>query len=181
MNTVNFNIAIDKATNHFDTLNITDKETNIIKELFAVAYEERKVKSTSIGTRERNIVETNACISNVILKHFPFPLRIISSILGKHHSTIIHYRKLHNDCLTYDKQYIKLFSMLNDKVNDLLMEIEDDVEEHYNRDCSQEQLISELRSTILSLKVMNSNLKEKLYTIKEQGYEKRNTPCNSIL
>ena len=71
--------------------------------------------------------------------------------------------------------------MLNDKANDLLMEMEGDVEEYKYKDCSQEQLISELRSTILSLKVMNSNLKEKLYTIKGQKYEKRNTPCNSIL
>jgi hypothetical protein len=46
----------------------------------------------------------------------------------------------------------------------------------------KDDLISELKFTITSLKVMNSKLKEELYIIKEKKmYEKRNTPCDSIL
>jgi hypothetical protein len=177
--------AIEEATNHFDELKISEDETVIIQKLFEFAYEYRNVEFMSIGTRERNIVETNACLSNIILKHFPFPLRVICSIFKKHHSSVIHYRKLHDNCLIHDKQYLKLFKALNEMVRDLLLDAKSHDEVLLKIGSSKsfkDDLISELKFTITSLKVMNSKLKEELYIIKEKKmYEKRNTPCDSIL
>ena len=177
--------AIEEATNHFDELNISEDETIIIQKLFEFAYEYRNVEFMSIGTRERNIVETNACLSNIILKHFPFPLRVICSIFKKHHSSVIHYRKLHDNCLVHDKQYLKLFKALNEMARDLLLDnkLNDEVLLEIGSSKSfKDNLISELKFTIKSLRVMNSKLKEDLYDIKEKKiYEKEDIPCDSIL
>ena len=46
----------------------------------------------------------------------------------------------------------------------------------------KDDLISELKFTITSLKVMNGRLKEELYNIKEKKtYEKEDISCDSIL
>ena len=128
--------AIEEATNHFDELNISEDETIIIQKLFEFAYEYRNVEFMSIGTRERNIVETNACLSNEMV------------------------RDLLLDAKSHDEVLLKIGSSKSFK----------------------DDLISELKFTITSLKVMNSKLKEELYIIKEKEmYEKRNTPCDSIL
>lgn len=177
--------AIEEATNHFDKLKISEDETVIIQKLFEFAYEYRNIEFMSIGTRERNVVETNACLSNIILKHFPFPLRVICSIFKKHHSSVIHYRKLHENCLVNDKQYLKLFNLLDEKVKDLLLDAKSDDEVLLKIGGSKtfkDDLISELKFTIKSLRVMNSRLKEELYNIKEKKiYEKEDIPCDSIL
>ena len=177
--------AIEEATNHFDKLKISEDETIIIQKLFEFAYEYRNVEFISVGTRERNIVETNACLSNIILKHFPFPLRLICSIFKKHHSSIIHYKKLHTNCLVRDKQYLSLFKELNEMATSLLLDIKSQDEVLLKIGSSKtfkDDLISELKFTIKSLRVMNSKLKEDLYDIKEKKiYEKEDISCDSIL
>lgn len=156
----NLDLAIEKATHHIDDLNLTDTDIEIIKVIFRAAYKHRGIYSTSIGTRERNIVETNACIANVLKRNFPFSLSLIGKVVGKHHTSIIHYIKIHNDFLVNDKKYLSLFQMLNTITKDYLR-YEDEIMCLYRTDDTlKDELIAKLRVDVNMLNLELVRIKE---------------------
>jgi len=156
----NLDSAIEKATHHIDDLNLTDIDVEIIKVLFRTAYKYRGIYSTSVGTRERNIVETNACIANVLKRNFPFSLNLIGKVIGKHHSSIIHYIKIHNDFLINDKKYLSLFQKLNTITKDYLR-YEDEIMCLYRADDAiKDELIAKLRADVNMLNLELIRIKE---------------------
>jgi len=158
----NLDLAIIKATHHLNDLTLTDTDVEIIKVLFRAAYKHRGVHSTSVGTRERNVVETNACIVNVLKRNFPFSLKLIGKVVGKHHASIIHYIKMHNDFLMSDEKYLSLFQKLNTITKDYLR-YEDEIMSLYRTDDAlKDELIAKLRVDVNMLNL-------ELIRVKQEG------------
>tara|TARA_R100001377_G_scaffold54143_1_gene31904 strand:+ start:1476 stop:1970 length:495 start_codon:yes stop_codon:yes gene_type:complete len=156
----NLDLAVEKASHHLNDLNLTDTYVEIIKVLFRTAYKHRGICSTSIGTRERNIVETNACIVNVLKRNFPFSLKLIGKVVGKHHASIIYYIKMHNDFLMGDEKYLSLFQKLNTITKDYLR-YEDEIMSLYKTDDAlKDELIAKLRVDVNMLNLELVRIKE---------------------
>ena len=159
-------LAMSKATYHLDSLNLNKDDLKIIKNLFSFAYERKCVYPSDIGKRYRHVVEANASISILIDKHFPFTLNFIGKIMRKHHATIVHYKKLHKTCLSYDKEYLRLIKNLDLIVDEMKKDREELKIDHLLGDSEKDELIKELIKSNASLKVANHKLKDELYNIK---------------
>ena len=69
-----------------------------------------------IGTRQRRIIETNALVSNLLRRNLNYTVQMVGKMFNKHHSTIIHYTKLHDEVLMANNKYIKLYNRLEEEV-----------------------------------------------------------------
>ena len=159
-------LAACKATYHLECLSLNKDDLQIIKHLFSFAYERKGVFPSDVDKRDRHVVEANTAISILIDKHFPFTLSLIGKIMRKHHATIIHYKKLHKNCLSYDKDHLRLIKNL-DLIVDEMKKDKDEVKiDHLLLDSEKDKLIRELIKANASLKVTNHKLKDDLYNIK---------------
>ena len=137
-------LAMRKATYHLDCLNLSKDDLKIIKHIFSFAYERRGVMPSDIGKRNRRVVEANIVISSVIYKHFPFTLDLIGKIMRKHHSTIVHYKKLYSDCLIYNKDYLRLVKSLDLIVDEVKKNREDVGFDYGLLDSEKDNLIKDI-------------------------------------
>tara|TARA_R100000544_G_scaffold12776_2_gene5745 strand:- start:1077 stop:1622 length:546 start_codon:yes stop_codon:yes gene_type:complete len=175
-------LALNKATKHLDSLNIKDDDLQIIKALFEFTYKEKDILHSIIGSRKRDLVEANAAISNIIRNHFNFPIVLIGKIIGKHYSTIIHYQKLNDGCLSHDKNYLKLIRKLNMMVDNYKRSYNEVKFDYNSLTEERELLVEKLMRDISSLKVINSSLKNEVHNLKEKlSNEEKDTLCHSTL
>jgi len=96
------------------SLKLNKEIEKVISSIIRTAYTESEIEEHQVGTRLRNVVETNAIISVVILNNFrSMSLSSVGKIFEKHHATIIHYRSLYEESLCMSRRSLELYNVLN--------------------------------------------------------------------
>ena len=110
-------IATIEATKHFHKLPISQGEKDNVFNILNEVYQYNGITHDMIGTRQRKITECNALVSNLLRRNLDYTVQLIGKIFKKHHSTIIHYTKLHDEVLMSDNKYYKLYNKLEEEIN----------------------------------------------------------------
>tara|TARA_R100000458_G_C8239061_1_gene218623 strand:+ start:328 stop:900 length:573 start_codon:yes stop_codon:yes gene_type:complete len=110
-------IATIEATKHFKDLPISQGEKDNVFNILNEAYQFNGITLDMVGTRQRKITECNALVSNLLRRNLDYTVQLIGKMFNKHHSTIIHYTKLHNEVLMADNKYHKLYNRLEEEIN----------------------------------------------------------------
>jgi hypothetical protein len=110
-------IATIEATRHFYKLPISQAEADDVFNILNEAYQTNGITHDMVGTRQRKITESNALVSNLLRRNLNYTVQLLGKIFNKHHATIIHYTKLHNEVLMADNKYQKLYNKLEEEIN----------------------------------------------------------------
>jgi|21_taG_2_1085346.scaffolds.fasta_scaffold11514_3 hypothetical protein len=108
--------AVVKATDHFKDLPISEEERHSAYFLFNQAYNNNSITVDMLDTRQRRLIETNALISNLLRRNFNITVELLGKMFKKHHATILHYTKLHDQVLMADNKYFQLYRKLDEEV-----------------------------------------------------------------
>ena len=100
-----------------NALNILTNDKERIINLFRKAYVINDIELKHIGTRKRKFVETQAIVVSVVYEYFNLTLSQIGFIVGKHHSTTLHYINLYEDVLCSEKKNRELYELLSSYIN----------------------------------------------------------------
>tara|TARA_R100000935_G_scaffold36549_1_gene57558 strand:- start:576 stop:1070 length:495 start_codon:yes stop_codon:yes gene_type:complete len=152
-------MAIVKATKHLHDLRLSSNDVEIIKVLFRIAYKENDIHLYSVGTRERKIVEANMCIVNAIRRNFSFPLTLIGKVMGRHHSSMVYYLKVHDSFLKDDDKYLILFQKLNTAIKDYLRYQDEIMALYKSANTIKDEIIVKLRCEVENLTFELESLK----------------------
>mgnify|MGYP003648570905 CR=1 FL=1 len=147
---------------NISSLNLNQENKDIIYNLVSEAYEIRDIGSHEINTRKRKVVETNAILVEVISNNFRnLTLKSIGSIFGKHHSSVIHYRKIYEDTLCFELENSKLYHKLHTKCYALMYSFSTEtIQGLLSND------LGSLKQVIKDLSIENKSLKNKLESVK---------------
>ena len=110
-------IAAIKATKHFNDLPISKAEADNVFNILNEVYQYNGVTHDMVGTRQRRIIECNALVCNLLRLNLDYTVQTLGKIFNKHHATIIHYTKLHNEVLMANNKYLKLYNKLAEEIN----------------------------------------------------------------
>lgn len=94
------------------SLSITEKEKELICNIFIKAYLHVDISYDMLGSRKRVYVETNAIIATVVKEYFNVTLSQVGKMFNKHHATILHYITIYEDTLCMDKKNRELYQSL---------------------------------------------------------------------
>ena len=102
------------------SLSITDKEKELISNIFIKAYLHEDIKYDMLGSRKRVYVETNAIIASVVSEYFNVTISQVGKMFNKHHATILHYINMYEETLCMNKKSRELYYSLTTHVKDVL-------------------------------------------------------------
>lgn len=92
--------SIDELENTFNFSDCEDKIINAVCKSFQVQKSEITRK-----TRKRYIVDARTCAAYIMRNHLGYGVVQISTVLRKHHSSIIHMVGMAEKLIEYDKQF----------------------------------------------------------------------------
>ncbi len=126
-----------------------------------LAYKHNGVTYEMLNTRKRTIVDANIIACKIIHEFFKLSTESIASIFDKHHATVIHYVKLWNNTLTFDKECHQLYSLICDHT---IRELYGDKLELNDIELDKLNIL-QLRRLVQELRLENNTLKNKLHNI----------------
>ena len=144
------------------SLSITDKEKDLICNIFIKAYLHEDIKSDMLGSRKRIYVETNAIIASVVYEYFNVTVSQVGKMFNKHHATILHYINMYEETLCMNKSSKSLYKALTRYVRESIYGANG--EKNYN---IGELSNKKLKEVNLELKAEVNFLEKKLAKIKE--------------
>lgn len=144
------------------SLNINDKQKEILADLVIKAYLYNNIGYEMVETRKRIMVETHCVLATVIKDYFNVPLVTIGKVINKHHATVLHYNKLYDEVLCIQENAVELYNKLSDYAKYRIYGSEGyknyDVEGADNK---------ELKKTCRELLIANKMLTKQLAKVKE--------------
>jgi len=144
------------------SLSITDKEKDLICNIFIKAYLHEDIKSDMLGSRKRIYVETNAIIASVVYEYFNVTVSQVGKMFNKHHATILHYINMYEETLCMNKSSKSLYKALTRYVRESIYG--ENGEKSYN---IGELSNKKLKEVNLELKAEVNFLEKKLAKVKE--------------